>query len=95
MSLSIERRELEAWLQQVLVPVEPSAQFIRRLKANLVVYRGKGIPTTWIFLSAFLTIIFILVAAIGLVVRLLLMWLNILNIAQNRRRESAPISQVS
>lgn len=91
MNLAIERKQLEEWLQQALVPVEPSAKFINHLKGRLVVYRGKGVPTTWVLVSAFLTIIFILVAAIGLTVRLLLMWMNIITIAQNRRRKSTPV----
>ncbi|MGD8605388.1 MAG: hypothetical protein PVF49_12535 [Anaerolineales bacterium] len=95
MTFSIERQQLEAWLQDILVPVEPSDHFIRRLKAKLVVYKGSGMPTTWILISAFLTMVFIGVAAIGLVVRLLLVWLSIINITQNRRQKSAPASQVT
>jgi hypothetical protein len=95
MTLSIERQQLESWLQDILTPVEPRDQFVRRLRARLVVYTGKGIPTTWVLLSAFLTMVFIAVAAVGLVVRLLLVWVNIINITQNRRRKSAPAGQVS
>lgn len=90
MTFSIERRQLESWLQDIFIPVEPNDQFVRHLKAKLVVYKGKGVPTTWVLLSAFLTLVFIAVAAVGLVVRILLVWMNIINITQNRRRKSAP-----
>jgi hypothetical protein len=95
MTFPLERKQLENWLQELLVPVEPSAQFIERLKARLVVYQGRGVPTTWVLVSAFLTLVFIFVAAIGLAIRLLLMWLNIVSITQNRRRKSAPVQQAS
>lgn len=95
MSFPIERQQLESWLQDIFIPVEPNDQFIRRLKAGLVVYKGKGVSTTWVMLSAFLTVVFIGVAAIGLMVRLLLVWLNIVNVTQDRRRKSAPVGQAS
>jgi hypothetical protein len=94
-SVKMERKDLEAWLAQVLVPVEPNPRFLRRLRARLVTYQGGGLFSGWMILVVLATTLLLAITALGLLVRLILGWLNLLGILGRKRRESTEPETIS
>ncbi len=78
--------ELEAWLERVLVPVEPSSRFAQRLKARLVTLSRAGPSSGWITIGVVLTGVVVAVAWMGLALRVALGVLAVLGLVQSRRR---------
>ena len=86
--VKMERKELESWLAQVLVPVEPNPRFLRRLRARLVTYQGGGLFSGWMIVVVLATALLLAITSLGLVIRLILGWLNLLGILGRKRRET-------
>jgi hypothetical protein len=93
--VKMERKELEAWLTQVLVPVEPNPRFLKRLRARLVRYQGGGLFSGWMIVVVLATALLLAITAFGLLVRLILGWLNLLGLLGKKRREVAEPETVS
>jgi hypothetical protein len=91
----LKRKEIEAWLADVLVPVEPNPRFLRRLKARLVTYRGKGLFSGWMIVVVFTTVILLAITALGLITRLILGWLALLGLIGRNRTEPVEPSTAS
>jgi hypothetical protein len=91
----MERNELEAWLTQVLVPVEPNPRFLKRLRARLVVYQGGGLFSGWMILVVLATALLLAITALGLLVRLIVGWLNLLRLFEKKHREIVEPETVS
>lgn len=64
-------KQLEGWLSRVLVPVEPSPRFVRRLRARLVMYRGRHFPPLWFGVAALASILLIAVGLLTSLIRIL------------------------
>jgi hypothetical protein len=94
-SVKMERNELEAWLTQVLVPVEPNPRFLKRLRARLVVYQGGGLFSGWMILVVLATALLLAITALGLLVRLIVGWLNLLRLFEKKHREIVEPETVS
>jgi hypothetical protein len=93
MNAAMDRRQLEAWLRNAMTPVEPSARFIRRLRAGLVSYQGTGLMTEWKVIGAVVTVILVTAASLGLALRIILAILGVLGIihrTRNREQDSLP-----
>ena len=82
----MEKRELEAKLSEVLIPVEPSARFVRHLRAKLVNYQGGQTLSTWTLIVLIGTTILMLLASLGAFARLIVSIIAILGFLSNRRR---------
>ena len=78
--------ELEAWLGQVMVPVEPRERFARRLRATLVELRGARPTRGWVTLLAGVAVVLAAAIWLGAAVRLILAVLTIFGVLANRRR---------
>jgi hypothetical protein len=94
-SVKMERNELEAWLTQVLVPVEPNPRFLKRLRARLVVYQGGGLFSGWMIVVVLATALLLAITALGLLVRLIVGWLNLLRLFEKKHREIVEPETVS
>ncbi|HLB63456.1 MAG TPA: hypothetical protein VJJ46_01325 [Anaerolineales bacterium] len=79
-------RQLEAWLGEVLVPVEPSSVFTRRLRARLVSYRGDRLASIWMVLAVVGTSLLLLVAISSLALRLAIAILGGIHLLARRRQ---------
>jgi len=93
MNAAMDRRQLEAWLRHTMTPVEPSARFIRRLRAGLVSYQGTSLMMEWKVIAAIVTLILVTAASLGLALRIILAILSVLGIihrTRNRDRDSLP-----
>jgi hypothetical protein len=84
--------ELEALLERVLVPVEPSARFAQRLKARLVTLRGAEPGESWVLLAGLLLAVVAAVAWLSVAIRLALGVLALLGIVQGSRRRPSSVS---
>jgi uncharacterized membrane protein len=81
----LSARELEGWLRQALVPVEPSPAFARRLRARLVEVRGNGLPSVWSIIGVLAAVTLFTVGVFGLVLRLVLALMSLLALINRRR----------
>lgn len=85
----IDRKQLEAWLAQVLVPVEPNPLFLRRLRARLVTYHGGGLFSGWMMVVVLATALLLVITTLGLLLRFLLGWFNLIGLIGRKKRRSA------
>lgn len=93
LSAAMDRRQLETWLRSALTPVEPSARFIRKLRAGLVSYQGTGLVLEWKIIAAIVALILVTAASLGLALRIILAILGMLGIIhRTRRRGQGPLS---
>ncbi len=77
--------ELEAWLGQVMVPVEPAERFSRRLRGKLVELRGARPTRGWVMLLAGMAVFVAVAIWLGAAIRLILAALAILGFLASRR----------
>ncbi|GEM_PF-1444675 len=77
--------QIEALLTDVLVPVEPSETFLRRLQARLVTYRGERALNPWMFIVVGATGVLMFFSFLGLLLRILVGWIGLLGILSLRR----------
>jgi hypothetical protein len=87
--------ELESWLQRVLVPVEPSERLAHKLKARLVTLRRAGPADGWMILGLVLTVVVLLVAWMGITLRVALGLLALLGVVKGSRRGKSRPSSVA
>jgi hypothetical protein len=91
----MERRDIERMLGEILVPVRPSDTFLRRLRARLVVYQGGSPLNPWTIVVVLATMVLILVAGLGLFLRVIVGWIGLLGLLDQRKRsksEPEPLS---
>ena len=86
MEARLSKKRLEELLSDILVPVEPSVRFVRRLRARLVTYHGRGPLSSWMVIVLIATILLLVVTSIGLIIRIFLGWISLISIISNRRR---------
>ncbi len=91
MDANLSTKQLEDLLADILVPVEPSVQFIRRLRARLVTYHGRGPLSSWMVIVVIATVFLLAVTSIGLVIRFFLGWVSLIGIISNRRRMKSEV----
>jgi hypothetical protein len=78
-------KQLEAWLEEALVPVEPSTRFVRNLQARLVSYRGERVASVWMVLAVLGTSLLLLVSICTFALRLALAILEGMHFVSRRR----------
>jgi hypothetical protein len=84
-----EKNDLEAKLSEALVPVEPSANFARLLRARLVNYEGGQPISGWTLLVLIGTASLLILTSFGLFIRIVLSLIAILGFLGERRRRSS------
>lgn len=82
---NLSTKDLERLLAETLVPVEPDVQFIRRLRARLVDYRGEGVSTGWAVVIGLAISALFMVLSIGFALRLLMALLGLMGILNQRK----------
>jgi hypothetical protein len=82
----IGRNELEELLRSVLVPVEPSDDFIHRLKGRLIKFYGRKKFTPWTALGGVALILLWLLTAIVFAMRILLVLFTLVGRIEERRK---------
>lgn len=85
----MEREDIERMLSEILVPVSPNETFLRRLRARLVVYQGGNPFNPWTIVVLLATMVLILVAGLGLMIRVLVGWVGLLGLLDQRRKRSS------
>jgi hypothetical protein len=75
----LSQQQLEQLLQAALVPVEPSQQFLHRLKARLVDFRQRG-PSGWVVVAAAGTILVFIGATFAVGLRLILIAVGVVSV---------------
>ena len=86
MDSGLSKKRLEELLTDILVPVEPSVKFIRRLRARLVTFHGKGPLSSWMVIVVIATVFLLAVTSIGLIIRIFLGWASLIGLISNRQR---------
>jgi len=84
-----EKKDLETKLTKLLVPVEPSAQFARTLRAHLVNFEGGQPISGWTLLVLIGTGFLLILASFGLFIRIALTLVAILGFLGERHRRSS------
>ncbi len=91
----LKKEQMESWLEQIMVPVEPNTHFIRRLRARLVTYQGSRMSSGWMAVVVIATTLLFVITAFGLFIRIILGWVGLINIIRNKDREPADPQTVS
>jgi hypothetical protein len=82
---SLSRSELEKWLAEILVPIEPESAFIHRLRARLVTFKGQRRISAWAFLVAGAAILLILTSWVNLALRVVLGVISLIRLGRTIR----------
>jgi hypothetical protein len=81
--------QLEGMLRRVLVPVEPSPQFVTRLHGRLVLVQGRGGADVWTLVVVGVGLVLLVAAWLGFALRLVLAFVGIFGWLGNRRSARA------
>ncbi|NIS80049.1 MAG: hypothetical protein GTO14_07540 [Anaerolineales bacterium] len=93
--IQLDKKHLERWLAEALVPVEPSARFLRRLRARLVRYHGGRFFSGWMLLVVVATVIILFITVVRLFVRGISAWIGLIGGFGRKRREPVEPQSVS
>ncbi len=85
MAKGMSKKEIERLLTDTLIPVEPNQDFLTRLQAKLVTYRGNKAINGWMVFAILATAALIAVSALGLVLRILVALAGFVGLLINRR----------
>lgn len=85
-SSGMSRKQIETLLSEVLKPVEPNSQFVRSLKARLVMYQGGGTLSPWMMLAVIGTAIALAITSIGVLLRMIVGLISLFGLLNNRRQ---------
>jgi len=80
---------MERMLRRVLAPVEPSPQFVTRLRGRLVHVQGRDGASVWTLVVVGVGLILVVAAWLGLALRLVLAFVGIFGLLGNRRSTRA------
>jgi hypothetical protein len=88
--MAFSEEQLEGMLRQVLIPVEPSPQFVKRLQGRFVHVRGGSGPTVWTLVVVGVGIMLVAAAWMGLALRLVLALIGMLGLLGQRKAGRVP-----
>lgn len=83
--MAFSDKQMETWLRQVLIPVEPNPHFIHRLRGRLVHVRGASSPNLWTAVVLGVGVMLVAAAWMGLALRLVLALVSALGLLSQRR----------
>lgn len=79
-------KDLENLLAEALVLVEPSAKFVKRLKAKLIRFHGNKPFSGWVILGAFAMALMLLLTWLGVALRILLLIFSLIGVIDRKRK---------
>lgn len=82
----LETKNLENWLSEAFVAVEPSAKFVKRLKGKLIRYHGKKPFSGWVIFGAFAMALMLLLTWLGLALRIILLIFSLIGVLDRKRK---------
>jgi len=82
----VSNEQLENILKNVLTPVEPSGEFINRLRARLVRISEDRFPSLWLGVAAVAGASLVVLASLGMALRVLLTLLTLIGWSIRKRR---------
>jgi hypothetical protein len=85
---ALSTKDLESWLSQVFVPVEPSELFIRRLKTRLLKVRGKSVFSLWTIIGILAMILMMILTSLGIALRIILLVASLFGLIDRRQKSS-------
>ncbi|HEY70438.1 MAG TPA: hypothetical protein G4O08_07650 [Anaerolineae bacterium] len=91
----LDKDQLVDWLEQVLQPVEPSRRFLRRLRARMVMYQGRGLSSVWLLVLMGGVVLVMMAVVLGLALRLLIGLLSLPGLVRNKNKEKNQEAQPS
>jgi hypothetical protein len=91
----MEREDIERMLGEILIPVSPSDTFLKRLRARLVVYQGGNPLNPWTIVVVLATMILVLVAGLGLFMRVIIGWIGLFGLLEQRRKQNSKTEPLS
>jgi hypothetical protein len=86
--IMLDKKVLEGWLSEALIPVEPSARFLRRLRARLVTYHGGRPFSGWMIVVFLATVLLLAVTLIGFLLKLASGWIGLVGGLGRKKREN-------
>jgi hypothetical protein len=89
MTNRISKRDIERLLTDTLIPVEPNQDFLTKLQARLVTYRGRSPVNIWMIIAVMATVLLIAISALGLIIRIVVAIGGLVGILVNRRDSSS------
>jgi hypothetical protein len=89
MAKGISKKDIERLLTDTLIPVEPDQDFLTKLQARLVTYRGRKRVNGWMIVAVLATAALIAVSALGIVLRILVALGGLVSLLLNRRRSNS------
>jgi hypothetical protein len=95
MAKGFSKKELEKMLTDTLIPVEPNQDYLSRLQARLVTYRGRSPVNGWMIVAILATAALIAISALGLVMRILVALGGFVGILLNRRRSRSRVDMLT
>jgi len=85
---TLTTKELEGWLSQVFIPVEPNELFIRKLKARLLEVRGDKVFSVWTVLGVLAMVLMLILTSLGFALRILLVLASLFGLIDKRNKTS-------
>jgi len=89
MTKGISKKEIERLLSDVLIPVEPNQEFLQKLQARLVTYRGRKPVNGWMLVAVLATAGLLAISTMGLILRVFVTLGGLVGLIANRRRSSS------
>ena len=85
---TLSTKDLEGWLSQVFIPVDPSEVFIRRLKTRLLKVHGNNIFSIWTVIGVLAMALMLILTSLGLALRILLIVASFFGLIDRRSKSS-------
>jgi hypothetical protein len=85
---TLSTKDLEGWLSEVFIPVEPSELFIRRLRTRLLKVRGNSVFSLWTFLGVLAMVLMLIITSMGIALRILLLIASLFGLIERRNKSS-------
>lgn len=89
MTKGISKKEIERLLSDALIPVEPNQEFLQKLQAKLVTYRGRKRVNGWMLVAVLATAGLLAISALGLMLRVIVTLGGFVGLIVNHRRSSS------
>ena len=80
----LDKKSLTSWLERSLVPVEPSPEFVQKLRGRLVLVEGDPVLSPWMVVILLVSVVLIIATWFGLGLRLLIGLLALIGLLQRK-----------
>ncbi|MBN1266921.1 MAG: hypothetical protein JXA25_15610 [Anaerolineales bacterium] len=86
-------KDMEVLLTNTLVPVEPSDQFVKKLRGSLIHVQGRKPFSLWTGLAVGASLLLVVAMSLGVVLRFILAGVGFVNLLLQRRSYRKPSRQ--